>query len=42
MLDGKKLLNRNRVQRDYLRPGSIKAGLTPLGRRALRQSYREW
>ena len=28
---GKKPLNSNSVQRDYLRPESIKAGLTPLG-----------
>ena len=38
----KKPLNSNSVQRDYLRPESIKAGLTPLGRHALRHSYRTW
>jgi integrase len=30
------------VQRDYLRPESIKAGLTPIGWHALRHSYRTW
>jgi integrase len=39
---GKKPLNSNSVQRDYLRPESIKAGLTPLGWHALRHSYRTW
>jgi integrase len=39
---GKKPLNRNSVQRDYLRPESIKAGLTPLGWHGLRHSYRTW
>jgi integrase len=39
---GKKPLNSNTVQRDYLRPESIKAGLTPLGWHALRHSYRTW
>jgi integrase len=33
---GKKPLNGNSVQRDYLRPESIKAGLKPLGWHALR------
>jgi integrase len=33
---GKKPLNSNSVQRDYLRPESIKAGLKPLGWHALR------
>jgi integrase len=42
ILDGKKPLNRNSVQRDCLRPESIKAGLTPLGWHALRHSYRTW
>jgi integrase len=42
ILDGKKPLNSNSVQRDYLRPESIKAGLTPLGWHALRHSYRTW
>jgi integrase len=37
-----KPLNSNSVQRDYLRPESIKAGLTPLGWHALRHSYRTW
>src|ERR1700691_4987225 len=32
---GKKPLNSNSVQRDYLRPESIKAELTPLGWHAL-------
>jgi integrase len=41
-LMGKKPLNSNSVQRDYLRPESIKAGLTPLGWHALRHSYRTW
>ena len=40
VLDGKKPLNSNSVQRDYLRPESIKAGLKPLGWHALRHSYR--
>lgn len=39
---GKKPLNGNSVQRDYLRPESIKAGLKPLGWHALRHSYRRW
>jgi integrase len=39
---GKRPLNSNSVQRDYLRPESIKAGLTPLGWHALRHSYRTW
>jgi integrase len=39
---GKKPLNSNSVQRDYLRPESIKAGLKPLGWHALRHSYRTW
>jgi len=39
---GKQPLNSNSVQRDYLRPESIKAGLTPLGWHALRHSYRTW
>ncbi len=39
---GRKPLNGNTVQRDYLRPESIKAGLTPLGWHALRHSYRTW
>ena len=39
---GKKPLNSNTVPRDYLRPESIKAGLTPLGWHALRHSYRTW
>jgi integrase len=39
---GRKPLNSNSVQRDYLRPESIKAGLTPLGWRALRHYYRRW
>ena len=30
------------MQRDYLRPESIKAGLKPLGWQALRHSYRTW
>jgi integrase len=34
---GKKPLNANSVQRDYLRSESIKAGLTPLGWHTLRQ-----
>jgi integrase len=42
ILDGKKPLNSNSVQRDYLRPESIKAGLKPLGWHALRHSYRTW
>jgi integrase len=42
ILDGKKPLNSNSVQRDYLRPESIKAGLIPLGWHALRHSYRTW
>jgi len=42
ILDGKKPLNSNSVQRDYLRPQSIAAGLTPLGWHALRHSYRTW
>jgi integrase len=37
---GKQPLNSNSVQRDYLRPESIKAGLKPLGWHALRHSYR--
>jgi integrase len=41
-MTGKKPLNSNTVQRDYLRPESIKAGLTPLGWHALRHSYRTW
>ena len=40
--NGKKPLNSNSVQRDSLRPESIKAGLTPLGWHALRHSYRTW
>ncbi|MGA3104550.1 MAG: site-specific integrase [Terriglobales bacterium] len=40
VLMGKKPLNPNSVQRDYLRPESIKAGLKPLGWHALRHSYR--
>lgn len=39
---GKQPLNSNSVQRDYLRPESIKAGLKPLGWHALRHSYRTW
>ena len=39
---GKKPLNSNSVQRDYLRPELIKAGLSPLGWHALRHSYRTW
>lgn len=39
---GKQPLNSDTVQRDYLRPESIKAGLTPLGWHALRHSYRTW
>jgi integrase len=39
---GKKPLNANSVQRDYLRPESVKAGLKPLGWHALRHSYRTW
>jgi len=39
---GKQLLNSNSVQRDYLRPESIKAGLEPLSWHALRHSYRTW
>jgi integrase len=39
---GKKPLNGNSVQRDCLRPESIKAGLKPLGWHALRHSYRTW
>ena len=39
---GKKPLNSNSVQRDYLRPESIKAGLIPLGWHALRHSDRTW
>jgi integrase len=42
ILDGQKPLNSNSVQRDYLRPESIKAGLTPLGWHALRHFYRTW
>jgi integrase len=42
ILHGKKPLNSNSVQRDYLRPESIKAGLKPLGWHALRHSYRTW
>ena len=42
VLMGKKPLNSNSVQRDYLRPKSIKVGLTPLGWHALRHSYRTW
>jgi integrase len=39
-MGGKQPLNSNSVQRDYLRPESIKAGLKPLGWHALRHSYR--
>jgi integrase len=39
---GKKPLNANSVQRDYLRPESVKAGLKPMGWHALRHSYRTW
>jgi integrase len=39
---GKKPLNANSAQRDYLRPASIKAGLEPIGFHALRHSYRTW
>jgi integrase len=42
ILGGRKPLNGNSVQRDYLRPESIKAGLQPLGWHALRHSYRTW
>jgi integrase len=42
LLDGKKPLNSNSVQRDYLRPKSVEAGLKPLGWHALRHSYRTW
>jgi integrase len=35
---GKKPLNANSAQRDYLRPASIKAGLQPIGFHALRHS----
>jgi integrase len=42
IVDGKKPLNANSVQRDYLRPESVKAGLKPLGWHALRHSYRTW
>ena len=30
------------MQRDYIRPESIKAGLKPLGWHALHHSYRTW
>ena len=39
---GKKPLNSNSAQRDYLRPASIRAGLRPIGWHALRHSYRTW
>jgi integrase len=39
---GKKSLNSNSVQRDYLRPEAIKAGLTPICWHALQPSYRTW
>jgi Phage integrase family len=42
LLDGKKPLNSNSVQRDYLRPKSVEAGLKPLGWHSLRHSYRTW
>jgi integrase len=35
-------MSSNSVQRDYLRPESIKAGLKPLGWHSLRHSYRTW
>jgi integrase len=37
---GNKPLNSNSVQRGYLRPESVAAGLKPLGWHALRHSYR--
>jgi integrase len=46
LMSGHRAISRQRftnlVQRDYLRPESIKAGLTPLGWHALRHSYRTW
>jgi len=42
VLLGKKPLNSNSAQRDYLRPASIAAGLKPIGWHALRHSYRTW
>jgi integrase len=42
IMDGKKPLNSDSVERDYLRPKSIEAGLEPMGWHALRHSYRTW
>lgn len=39
---GRRPLNSNSAQQDFLRPASLRAGLKPIGWHALRHSYRTW